>query len=196
MQTIKLKTPDCVGVNGKKPIAVSDIAPYLPRENCFFDSRHWVVGIGCIPFSITTRIFDNHQQYLKRYMRIRQATGEGSIEVKPGGVFDISFPQSKTRRGRVQGNGMVCPTLTASSSQNIIRYLEDEGGLYRFRRLTERECFRLQGVTDDQIDRIQESGIPGGQQYHLAGNSICVDALVGIFKNLILGCEKPEDYLF
>lgn len=129
-------------------------------------------------------------------MRIRQATGEGSIEVKPGGVFDISFPQSKTRRGRVQGEGLVCPTLTASSSQNIIRYLEDDGGFYRFRRLTERECFRLQGVTDDQIDRIQDAKIPGGQQYHLAGNSICVDVLVGIFKNMILGCEKPEDYLF
>ena len=108
----------------------------------------------------------------------------------------MSFPTSKTRRGREQGNGMVCPTLTASSSQNIIRYLEDEGGLYRFRRLTERECFRLQGLSDKDIDQIQSSGIPGGQQYHLAGNSICVDVLVGIFKNLINGCEKPEDYLF
>lgn len=175
---------------------MSDILPYLPQEDCFFDCRHWVVGLGLIPFSITTRIFDNHQQYLKRYMRIKQATEEGSAEVRPGGVFDISFPTSKTRRGRVQGEGRICPTLTASSSQNIIRYLEDGGGLYRFRRLTERECFRIQGVSDEDISKIQAAGIPGGKQYRMAGNSICVDVLVGIFKNLILGCEKPEDYLF
>ena len=125
-------------------------------------------------------------------LKVRQATGEGSIPVRVGGVFDMSFPTSKTRRGRVQGYGMICPTLTASSSQSIIRYI----GKDKFRRLTERECFRLQGVSEKDIDLIYSSGISGCQQYKMAGNSICVDALVGIFKNLIQGCEKPQDKLF
>ena len=125
-------------------------------------------------------------------MKVRQATGEGSIQVVVGGLFDMSFPTSKTRRGRVQGHGMICPTLTASSSQSIIRYIGKE----KFRRLTERECFRLQGVSEKDIDLIQASGISGCQQYKMAGNSICADALVGIFKNLIQGCDKPQDKLF
>lgn len=32
-----------------------------------------------------------------------------------GGVVDLSYPQSKTRRGRVQENGEICPTITASN---------------------------------------------------------------------------------
>ena len=46
-------------------------------------------------------------------LRIRQATKQGYIEIKPGGIFDASYPDSKTRRGRVQGEGKLCPTLTA-----------------------------------------------------------------------------------
>ena len=155
-----------------------------------------MVGIGQIPFAITTRIFDNHQQYLKRYMRIRQATKEGSIPIIPGGVFDNNRPRSTTKRGRVQGGGKICPTLTAKAAREIIHLFKDEGGQYCFRRLTERECFRLQGVPDSYIDKIQGAGISGTQQYHMAGNSICVDVLTGIFTNLFKGCEKPEDYLF
>ena len=40
---------------------------------------------------------------------IRQATKAGVIEWQVGGVADLSFPTSKTRRGRVQENGTVCP---------------------------------------------------------------------------------------
>lgn len=38
-------------------------------------------------------------------VKIRQATKEGTIIWNVGGVADLSFPASKTRRGRVQGNG-------------------------------------------------------------------------------------------
>ena len=41
-----------------------DILPYLPHRRCFFDSRHWVVGIDELPFAVTTRIAANNQQYL------------------------------------------------------------------------------------------------------------------------------------
>lgn len=55
---------------------------------------------------------------------------------------------------------------------------------YRIRKLTERECFRLMGVSDSDIDKIQSAGISKTQQYKLAGNSIVVDVLFYIFKNL------------
>lgn len=48
-------------------------------------------------------------------LRIRQATKEGWIEIEPGGVFDASYPTSKTRRGRVQEGGKICPTILCTS---------------------------------------------------------------------------------
>lgn len=44
---------------------------------------------------------------------IKQATKQGYIECDVGGVADLSFPDSNTKRGRVKENGQVSPTLTA-----------------------------------------------------------------------------------
>ena len=46
-------------------------------------------------------------------VRIKQATQKGYIECAVGGVADLSYPSSKTRRGRVQEGGWICPTITA-----------------------------------------------------------------------------------
>ena len=63
-------------------------------------------------------------------------------------------------------------------------------GDFRIRKLTPRECFRLMGMRDADIDKIQEAGISNTQQYKLAGNSIVVDVLEAIFKNLFKGEQK------
>lgn len=65
----------------------------------------------------------------------------------------------------------------------------------RFRKFTPRECFRLMDVTEDDIDRIQAAGISDNQQYKLAGNSIVVACLAGIFKNLFFP-QETTDTLF
>lgn len=44
-------------------------------------------------------------------VRIKQATQKGYIECAVGGVADLSYPSSKTRRGRVQEGGWICPTI-------------------------------------------------------------------------------------
>ena len=51
---------------------------------------------------------------------IKQATNEGVIACKNGGVFDCSYPTSKLRRGWVQGGGDISPTLTCESG-GIVR---------------------------------------------------------------------------
>ena len=51
---------------------------------------------------------------------------------------------------------------------------------------TPRECFRLMGMKDDDIDKIQAAGISNTQQYKMAGNSIVVNVLEAIFKNLFM----------
>lgn len=47
---------------------------------------------------------------------IKQATKKGYIECENGGVADLSYPSSKTRRGRVQERGTICPTITATQT--------------------------------------------------------------------------------
>lgn len=44
-------------------------------------------------------------------LKIPQATDKGYIEVEPYGAFDWSYPESLTRRGRVQNGGGICPTI-------------------------------------------------------------------------------------
>ena len=135
---------------------------------------------GCVN-SITTLQKDN-------MVLIRQATKEGVIPCELGGVADLSYPDSQTRRGRVQGNGKICPTLT---TENIPDILEEwtwkiDGEIYRIRirKLTPRECWRLMGFTDEDFDKAQEVN-SNTQLYKQAGNSIVVNVLEAIFRQMI-----------
>ena len=141
-------------------------------------------------------------------INVAQATKTGYIFCPVGGVFDMSYPTSKLRRGRVQGKGFISPTLTCSPDMicvvESINEDDEMGKKYvvkhvRFRRMTERECFRLMGVDDDDIDKLVESDISKSQLYKMAGNSIVTDVLFGIFRTLFVeqNCEKGQsDALF
>ena len=75
---MKIPRPNVESVlgGGRKNISPYDIIPYLPDEDCFFDSRHWVYDTldGILPFSVTTRIGANNQQYLKIYEKNEEDT--------------------------------------------------------------------------------------------------------------------------
>lgn len=74
---------------------------------------------------------------------------------------------------------------------------KDMAKVYRIRKLTPRECFRLMGVGDKDIDKIQAAGISESQQYKLAGNSIVVDTLLyGIYIPLFADPVGDEEALF
>lgn len=55
-------------------------------------------------------------QAMNAVIKIPQATKQGYIECEVGGVADLSYPNSKTRRGRVQENGTISPTITATET--------------------------------------------------------------------------------
>lgn len=85
------------------------------------------------------------------------------------------------QRGRINSPSGCSPTLNAcGGGSHGPKILEN----YRIRQLTARECFRLMGVKDEQFDRLH--GISNSQLYKLAGNSIVVDVLEAIFKNLLM----------
>lgn len=66
----------------------------------------------------------------------------------------------------------------------------------RIRKLTPRECFRLMDVDEHNIDKIQNAGISDSQQYKMAGNSIVVACMEGIFYNLFSEEEQFTGTLF
>lgn len=111
-------------------------------------------------------------------VEIKQATKSGYIECDVGGVFDASYPNSATRRGRVQESGNVCPTITAQNQE--LCHLETA---YRIRKLTPRECGRLMGVSDEDIDKMAAVN-SNTQLYKQFGNSIVVDVMCAMFKKL------------
>ena len=119
---------------------------------------------------------------------IPQATTKGYIECSVPGVFDMTYPDSKTRRGRVQDHGEIVPTLTAASQD--IMYVEPE---YRIRKLTPKECFRLMGFTDEEFYKAEKVN-SNSQLYKQAGNSIVVDVLCYLFRNLFLEADGEEYY--
>lgn len=118
---------------------------------------------------------------------IKQATKQGYIECEVGGVADLSYPDSKTRRGRVQDNGNTCPTVTATETG--ICKIESP---IRIRKLTPRETFRLMGFSDENFDAAQKAGVSNSQLYKQAGNSIVIDVLYYIYVELY----KVMPYLF
>ena len=66
---------------------------------------------------------------------------------------------------------------------------------YRIRKLTPRECFRLMGVDDKDIDTIQASGVSNSQQYKMAGNSIVVDCLYHLFRKMFTETHSEDRQL-
>ena len=61
-----------------------------------------------------------------------------------------------------------------------------EGRQYLIRRLTPKESFRLMGVKDGDIEKIQQTGLSKSRQYVLVGNSIVVNLLSYVFHNMFI----------
>ena len=72
---------------------------------------------------------------------------------------------------------------------------ELKGKKFRIRKLTPRECFRLMGVDDKDIDKIQAAGVSNSAQYKLAGNSIVVDVLFHIFRKMFIETDNESQQL-
>ena len=78
------------------------------------------------------------------------------------------------------------PTLRAARSG--LKVATD----FRIRKLTPKECWRLMGFDDSDFDKAKAAGISASQLYKQAGNSIVVNVLQYIFRNLFKGDEVNE----
>jgi len=140
---------------------------------------------------------------------VKEATKQGYAIAKEGDSINLSNPNSETRRGRV-GN-QIANTLDTACNQGVVikqplfSYRSDNpistenecfgtlranaGGKLkgvgiinetRIRRLTPLECMRLQGYPDTFVKPCSDS-----QTYKQAGNSITVNVMKAIIKNII-----------
>ena len=110
-----------------------------------------------------------------KQIAIREATAKGYAEAEIGDSVNLAHPNSKTRRGRV-GKGQA-NTLLTGESQGVV--VPD----FRIRKLTPRECWRLQGFPDWAFDRAQKVN-SNSQLYKQAGNSVTVNVIAAIAKEL------------
>ena len=137
---------------------------------------------------------------------VREATKQGYAVAEQGDSVNVTFPTSKTRRGRV--GKQVAQTLQAGEvNQGVViddtqgydgvRYYKgiaptlrsNRSGLktidkLRIRKLTPLECWRLQGFTDEQFYKAKNSGVSKSQLYKQAGNSVSVPVVDAIVKCL------------
>lgn len=104
------------------------------------------------------------------YIKVHSANEKGFEVATNGDSINFSHPKSKTKRGRV--GHQVSQTIDTKCTLGVMKE-------NKVRRLTPRECFRLQGFKDDFQFVVSDA-----QLYKQAGNSITIDVLQKILNNL------------
>lgn len=125
-------------------------------------------------------------------LRVKEATVKGYTDILPGECVDLALPNSKTRRGRAMREKSTCLTtscqfyqycgmmdrpiyevrngqITIKGRQYPIKLMD---GFYIIRKLTVRECMRLQTVPEDFIFPVSDT-----QAYKMLGNGWTVDVI-------------------
>lgn len=126
-------------------------------------------------------------------VEVKEATKQGYAECRVGiDSVNFSMPNSKTRRGRVGQE--IANTLDTSCNQGIFVQVSEELVVYAvwyekyqcyiaIRKLTPKECFRLQGWTDDYFEKAQFVN-SDSQLYKQAGNGVTVNVIEAIAEKL------------
>lgn len=126
-------------------------------------------------------------------IEVKEATKQGYAECRVGiDSVNFSMPNSKTRRGRVGQE--IANTLDTSCDQGIFVQVSEELTVYAvwyekyqcyiaIRKLTPKECFRLQGWSDDYFEKAQFVN-SDSQLYKQAGNGVTVTVIEAIARKM------------
>lgn len=143
-------------------------------------------------------------------MQVNEATKLGYTVIQPGEYVDLAMPQSKTRRGRAMKDKTNCLTtscefyeycgtidapiyqvrggmITVKGQEYPIK-LRD--GCYIIRKLTVRECMRLQTVPETYAFPVSPS-----QAYKMLGNGWTVDVIAHIMGHFEGLTAEPVEVL-
>ena len=114
------------------------------------------------------------QPILKQGIKVRNGTKQGYQLANIGDSVDLSYPSSLTRRARV-GKG-IAHNLSCNCQMGAVVW---NGRVVKIRRLTPKECFRLQGFSDDLFEKAKAVN-SDAQLYKQAGNGVTVPVVYAI----------------
>lgn len=142
---------------------------------------------GIVP-TLRSEAHGNHPKAVLE-VEVKEATTK-CFAIARGGrdAVNLAVPGSKTRRGRVGVD--MANTLDTSCNQGIFVQISEELTVYAvwypkkqcyiaIRKLTPKECFRLQGWTDDYFEKAQLVN-SDSQLYKQAGNGVTVNVIEAI----------------
>lgn len=188
------------GYQGSTSVAIPVLTPERPEKR---QNGRRFKDDGDPSFTLTSQ--DRHGVAVE----VKEATKSGHATARGGrDSINLTFPQSGTRRGRVGVD--VANTLDTSCDQGVAvavegnEVKEEHPGMFvelsngaivyavwypkyecyvAIRKLTPRECFRLQGWTDDYFEKAELVN-SDSQLYKQAGNGVTVNVVEVIGKRL------------
>ena len=101
---------------------------------------------------------------------------------------------NKLKKGKVLNMDLYNRTVNEEVSQTLTEPHHNSQRLFdgfRIRKLTPKECWRLQGFDDEDCDKAAQVN-SNTQLYKQAGNSIVVNVLEAILTNLLLNTEQEQ----
>lgn len=157
---------------------LADLLEEKVEEKYYINKPFKLVNKGLVKAELTTNVnFDQTKRIYGTDSCFKTLTtkgGEGNKILIEAYLTDFDYKQTS----QILNDQRICTTL--DTMQDIVR-IEN---FYKVRALTPKECFRLMGLNDSDIDKIQATGLSNTQQYKMAGNSIVVQVLETIFKEL------------
>jgi len=106
-----------------------------------------------------------------------------------------SWSSASTKHSdHTHAGGGIAVIVNLPEERKELGYIEYEGEWYSVRILTERECWRLMGFTDDAFDKVVAVGTSKTQLYKQAGNSIVVPVLEALY-NVIYNTKVAKQPL-
>ena len=121
----------------------------------------------------------------------RRVKSEGAATLSPDFILSILALAKEWEIPTQFLNEELCTLGTPEDLEQML--LDITPIRVRIRKLTPLECLRLQKVTDEDAQKMTDAGLSNSALYKLAGNSICVAPLEGIFTQLM---KTEQDTLF
>ncbi|UBH21894.1 DNA (cytosine-5-)-methyltransferase [Macrococcus armenti] len=109
--------------------------------------------------------------------------GSASLDMS-NTIFAIEGVADRTRNGQktLEPNGQEVANALTSVQHDSMAF---EKPALRIRKLTPKECWRLQGFTDEQHDVVEAAGISNSQRYKQAGNAVTVNVIIALGERLL-----------
>lgn len=140
------------------------------------------------------RKHDHYSVYDKNYisptLNTMQGGGRQPMIIDEPKIDIVGKTKSGGERSPILADSGICSCLSATDYKQP-KQINDTGNL-RIRKLTPKECWRLMGFTDEEFERAKNTGMSNTQLYKQAGNSIVVNVLVEIFRNLYINGDLYE----